>query len=270
MPAFQSDVLGAAEGLGVLVLGRTVVRGEYDDGVFGHPGILQCFHHLPDAPVELLHDVSPHTVLGGTGELLARLERSVRIVVGIVEKERLPGILLDDPGHPLGIELGQARQRCLGEDLFAIVEEAGRVGEIAGHAVVVVEALLPGQELRLRAEMPLTHHEGLVARLPALLGYCDFIRVQTEEPVGLSVGIDAHVKARPLRIATSQEGRPGRRTNGGRGMEVGESNAFLGQPVQVRGLDLGGAIAGDVRVTEIIRQEEYDVGLFLTQAGGCA
>ena len=44
-------------------------------------------------------------------------------------------------------------------------------------------------------------------------------------------------------------------------MEVGEAYTLFGQPVQVWCLDLGGTVAGDVRVPEIVRQEEYDVGL---------
>ena len=125
MPAFEGDVLGAAERLGVLVLGGSVVRGEDDDGVVGYPGIRQRLHHLPDAPVQLLYDVSTHPILGGASEPLASLERSMRIVVGIVEKERLLGVLLDDLGHSLGVELGQPSERSLGEDLFAVIEEAG-------------------------------------------------------------------------------------------------------------------------------------------------
>ena len=125
----------------------------------------------------------------------------------------------------------------------------------------MVEALFKRQELRLRTEVPLAHHEGLVARLPALLRDCDFIRVQAEEPVGLAVGVDAHVEARPLGVTTSQEGRPRGRTNGCRGMEVGEPDAFFGEAIQVRCLHLGRAVAGNVRVPEIVRQEEYEVWL---------
>ena len=53
-------------------------------------------------------------------------------------------------------------------------------------------------------------------------------------------------------------------------MEVGEAYALFGQPIEVRCLDLGGAVAGNVRVPEIVRQKEYDVRLVLTQADGCA
>ena len=195
--------------------------------------------------------------------LVADLEDSVPPSEKAVARDMVSqiGPTLADFGQKIMVRVNSFGTGLTKEDLFAVVEEAWRVSEIAGHSIVMVEALLPGQELRLRAKVPLAHHEGLVARLPALLGDCDLIWMQTEEPVGLAIGIYAHVETRPLGISTGQEGRPRRRTYGGRCMEVGEANALFGQPVQVRCLDLGRPVAGNVRVSEIVRQEKHEIGL---------
>ncbi len=44
-------------------------------------------------------------------------------------------------------------------------------------------------------------------------------------------------------------------------MSIAEANAFIGQAINVRGLDPGGTVATHIVVTEIIRKDEEDVGL---------
>ena len=131
----------------------------------------------------------------------------MRIVVRVVEKERLVPFLTDDLRDALRVEFGQLIQRRLREDFRLLVEELRRMTEVAGHAVVVIETLLLRQKLRLRAQMPLPDHEGLVVRGLELLCQRHLLRVQSQKPMRCPVRIEPQVSSRPLRIGTGQKSR---------------------------------------------------------------
>ena len=100
----------------------------------------------------------------------------------------------------------------------------------------------------------------------AMLGEGDFIRMQSEKPVGSSVRIDSHVETASLRISSRQKSGPGRGTDGGAGKKGRRREAFFRQPVNVRGLHLFCPIATDVRVAQVVGQHEDDVRLGFGQS----
>ena len=136
--------------------------------------------------------------------------RRVRIVVGVVQKERRDAFCLiaNDRRDARRIQLCQlvARRRC--EDDFIIVEELRRMREIAGHTAAMTKALFSGKKCRLGAEVPFADHVGGAALLLELLGDLNLIRMQIEEPVGRSVRVDSHKEPVTLRISPRQERRP--------------------------------------------------------------
>ena len=95
-------------------------------------------------------------------------------------------------------------------DDLVFIQKLWRMSEVTRHAVIMIKTLFPGQKLRFGAEMPFTHHEGVVSMGFAMLGDSDFIRMQSEKPVGSSVRIDSHVESTSLRISSGQKSGPGR------------------------------------------------------------
>ena len=68
------------------------------------------------------------------------------------------------------------------------------------------------------------------------------------------------VHPRPIRTAAGQQTYPRRRANRGGGIKVGETNPFLGHPVQVGSLDLRMPVAGQIAVTQVVAKNDHDVG----------
>src|SRR4051794_18971331 len=62
-------------------------------------------------------------------------------------------------------------------------------------------------------------------------------------------------------VAAGDQREPGRRTDGGIGVGLGEAYAARGDAVDVWGGVLASAIAGEVGITEVVGHDEDDVGL---------
>ena len=136
----------------------------------------------------------------------------MRIVVGEVEEEGLLlfGTLFDDFDAALGIEFGEAGEGSFLKDHFVVIEEDGRVGEITGEAVVGIETLLAREEFGLGAEVPFPDHVGGVSFGLELLGQGDLVGVESEEPMGGAIGVDAHVEAGALWVSAGEKCGAGR------------------------------------------------------------
>ena len=109
MAAFERDVFGSAVRLGVLVVRWTIIRSKDDEGVVRDARFFQRGHHLADAPVEFLHHVAADAVLRSPFEVFAGLIRCMRIVVGVVQEERLAAfrLLANDRCDALGVKFRQ-------------------------------------------------------------------------------------------------------------------------------------------------------------------
>ena len=51
-------------------------------------------------------------------------------------------------------------------------------------------------------------------------------------------------------------------------MRIGEAQPFLGEPVDVRRLDVGGAVAAHIAVADIVGEDVDDVGFASRQRAG--
>ena len=73
---------------------RTVVAGQYDDGVFHKSLLLQGAHYLAYAPVELYYGIAAQSHLAGAAESLMWESRHMHIVRGKVHEEGVLAVLL--------------------------------------------------------------------------------------------------------------------------------------------------------------------------------
>lgn len=185
------------------------------------------------------------------------------IVVGKVEEEGFLCLaaLADDFVGAIGVEFSELVEWGPFMDKFVVVVKLGSVAEVAGHAVVGLETLLPGEELGFGAEVPFPDHVGGIVLSEELLGEGNFIGVEAEEPVGSAVWVDAHVETRALGVSASEEGCTGGGTDGSARVEVGELETLFGELVDVGCFNGLGAETGDVGVAEVISEDEDDVGL---------
>ena len=62
------------------------------------------------------------------------------------------------------------------------------------------------------------------------------------------------------RILTSQQCVPRRRANGGHGMRICKPPTFFGKPINIWRLHLRRAVAAEVSVTQIVGEDQNDVG----------
>ena len=114
------------------------------------------------------------------------------------------------------------------------------------------------------AEVPLARHAGRVTLLLEDLGHRHFVRMDTD------------ARARPERtvnadavVVTASEQRGARRgTDRLRDMEVGELAAFLRHSVEVRRGVGFAAERADVRVAEVVAEDDDDVGQTRHGRGG--
>ena len=66
-----------------------------------------------------------------------------------------------------------------------------------------------------------------------------------------------------VRAAPGQQTDPRRRADRSGGIKVGEADPSLGHTVQVGSLDLRMPVAGQISVTQVVAQDNHDVGSFL-------
>ena len=131
-----------------------------------------------------------------------------------------------------------------------LVGEVG-VGVDARRVVAdeALEALGRGVRFRPRSQAPLSEQGGPVSGLPEQVSQGDLSR---REPDARHRGAGE--------VAAREQGRARRDPDGGVGIEVGEAHPALGQAVQVRGDQVGGAVAAKVPAAQVVGQDEEDMG----------
>lgn len=70
-------------------------------------------------------------------------------------------------------------------------------------------------------------------------------------------------KSKSLLIFTGKQTRSGRAAHGCRHIGLFKTHALSGQPVQVKGLHDPASLETEILITCIVRQDEYNIGLFL-------
>ena len=211
------------------------------------------------------------------------LVRPVGRVHGEVQEERPFVLRIDEANRLFHHEVGEVL--AVAENLPAVqvqvvaVRPAGGMGVVVDDAVVVPEAELEPLEVRGRlrraAQMPLADERGAVAVLQEHLGHGDLF--QRQLPVAAvqardDAGVVVH--AGPLRRPARQQRRPGRRTQRRAGIELGQHDAFAGQPVEVRRLDMPRTVHAHVGITLVVGEDDEYVGfrrfVLCRRRQGCA
>ena len=153
-------------------------------------------------------------------------------------------------------------------DLFAIAYPAvgvfGAVKGVHGSAEPVVEAVVAGVGLTLEiAEVPLANEAGVVALLFEEGGEGDFF-LSEMAPFGAGDGVEAGA----IGSASGKDAGAGWGAYGTAGVTVGEAHALFGESIEVRGLDDGAPVAGEVSKTEVVGEKEDNVGGLGREKGG--
>ena len=220
--------------------------------------------HLRDVGVVLaLHIVGEIGIQGL--ELGVRFDRVVRFVRPHREEERLRGVafflqprdrLADDERR--GVALQRADRLAVADEIARVlVRRAGVV--LRGHPPVV--AVIAGLRLReiveQAVEMPLAAMAGRVARALEQSRQGDFTRAQVRDTALGEPRVDAVAKRRAAR----EQGRARRTAHGAGGVALREPHALVRERVEVRCLDDGMAVAGEVAIAEVVGEEEDEVRL---------
>lgn len=150
-------------------------------------------------------------------------------------------------------------------DLFAVTDPAvgvfGAVEGVDGSAEPVVEAVVAGMGLGLEvAEVPLADKAGVVALALEEGGEGGFFFAQVA-----AFGAGDGVEAGAIGSSSRQKAGAGGGADGSGGVAVGEADAFLGEGVEVRGLDHGAAVAPEVAKSEVVGEKNDDVGWFFSK-----
>ena len=207
--------------------------------------------------------------------LRRRLVRGVRRAGGVPEQERAIRVveaqvaqLGDGLVGQVGVEvvalLGGGRRL----DVVLVADQVGGplVGLAVEEAVVALEPE-PGRPHVERAVGPLV--AGVRCHLPMAVGRRSPGRAGSAADGAGAVGdlarvarvVDGHVgqhaHADPVVVAPGEQAGPGGRAHGG-GVEVGEAQAPCGQPVEVRGVEVG-PVAAQLGEAEVVEHDDHDV-----------
>ena len=110
---------------------------------------------------------------------------------------------------------------------------------------------------KAKPEMPLPDHRGVVTGLPEVGCHGRTVLLDQRSPISV---LHPALKTASPAVPAGQHGIAGGRANGGRGMSIGKGHPLLGQPVQVRGGNLGFWVEGlNVPVTHVVGENKNDV-----------
>lgn len=110
---------------------------------------------------------------------------------------------------------------------------------------------------KAKPEMPLPDHRGVVTGLPEVGGHGRAVLLDQGGSIPI---LHAALKPAAPTIPTGQQGIARRRANGGWRMSIAKGHPLLGQPVQVRGGNLGFWVEGlNVTIAHVVGENEDDV-----------
>ena len=264
---------------------RRVDRVEHhaDRGVhrFDHAGVHRVLLHEPDLPRTLLppdRAVLEVRLAGAVllDERLGRHERRVHAVEREHREERVVPMIRDERRGLAGESIGEMfthrsvlepRVAIRREVLVAPVRPAPRP-----TAAIDLEALILGPEA-FAAEMPLAREERAVAGFLKTLGdrafavrKCALVRCGQQRPA--SVAAEPVGRPRPRRMASGHERTTGRAAYRRRRISLREPNAASSEPLEIRRLvERVGVVGGDVRPSQVVREDHDDVGRSVGRGG---
>ena len=185
-------------------------------------------------------------------------------VVGDFQEERFSGLLLDEANRARGDEVGHVslfldRRRILEEVALAV--SSPRVGveidEAAQEAEKVVESVCVRTELRFVAQVPLPDESRAVAVVLQQPGQRMTRRGKSLFECGPHAAERA-LEPYALLVSSGDEGGTSWRAQGSR-IEVRQPHAILRKAIDVGRPDVRGAIAADVAVADIVRNNQNDI-----------
>ena len=267
---------------------RAIVCGIDDVGVVGQLEVVQRPEQTTDLGVDVLDGVDIGVLGVWIADLIRNIKWNVRHGVRYVDEEGLVLVCLDEIDRLLGtaprdgalvhrqlddflvleqgrLPLGEGRLGIVPQNIHAL-PTASRLPPVVWvihvirvrYAVVGVEPIGSGQHLLMVTEVPLAETGGGVALSFQVIGDGVFLRIET---LGGGREQNMLVHADSLGIATREQGGPGWRANRGGHHETGELPAFLGDAVDVRGIDGLGTEAAQVAVTLVVGKDYDEVRL---------
>ena len=246
-----------------------VVTRENDKGIFIETVRADRVENLPDRPVNLSDNIAVEPALRRPSEAVAHVKRHVRLRVRHVEEKRFFTVAIDEVD---GLCREPGRQHLLiglVDDADAVVavkqrerREALRGGMLRPHVIgignpeILVKALRQREELLVIPEMPFAEGGSRVALRFKKLGHGRLVGI---EPVA-AAGTEGAMDAEAIGITTGQEPGPGGRADRLRGIPLRETTSLRRESIEVRGLVAFRTEAADVGVTEIVGENDHDIG----------
>ena len=129
----------------------------------------------------------------------------------------------------------------------------------AQDPVELIEAVPDGPVLREIAQVPLADQRRRVAR--PLEQRCRGGMLRREPDTVVAVGERlGQPDGKASGISAGHEGDPGRGADRGRGVVAGEAESFPGEPIEMGRAIVRPAVAAQVAIAEVVRQNKQDVG----------
>lgn len=136
---------------------------------------------------------------------------------------------------------------------------AWRITYLADYTTQVtvefLEYLVRRRNGKIASQMPLAENVRTVSRSLENFSHCDFRFADN-----VAAEIDLH-DSRPLRVATSEQGRPRRRAKRLH-IKVDKLRTLARQPAQMRRLEFGVSVKAHIPKSLVIRKDEDHVGPF--------
>ena len=175
------------------------------------------------------------------------------------------GIAVDDID---GVAAEQIRQIANLFHLDVFVPQVVRVGKVVDRAATkTIEVVIAAQQraiLRQQAEMPLANEGGPISGLPQERGQRGMARRQTGVAAGERL-VETNVET--VLIASSNQRSARGRADRGVGVGLKKACSARCKTVDVGSVEIGSSVAGNIGVTEVVRQDENDAGRSLDRFG---
>ena len=186
-------------------------------------------------------------------------------------------VSFDELDCTIGVESGELTLVGHGlHDVCAIEKREWRVGAGfgggmvrphvigVGQAEIFIEAMGGGQELGGVAEVPFAEDSGAITAVVEQFGESELVGVDA----GFGAWSESAMDADAIGVATGEQGGTGGGADGLGDVETGEPRPFAGEAVEMRGANLGGAVAAEIAPAEVIRKDQNDIGRARWTGGG--